>query len=100
MGKCPACGEWNTFTEEVISRGSGIGLWTGEVPDAASLLQNEDIQSVEVYYTSLETDLRIRIQEAGDAADYDEVIYNAAEIEYDSFELMAFLILSLRKLSL
>ena len=21
MGKCPACGEWNTFTEEVISRG-------------------------------------------------------------------------------
>ena len=21
MGKCPACGEWNTFTEEIISRG-------------------------------------------------------------------------------
>ena len=22
LGKCPACGEWNTFTEEVISRGN------------------------------------------------------------------------------
>ena len=21
LGKCPACGEWNTFTEEVVSRG-------------------------------------------------------------------------------
>ena len=22
LGKCPGCGEWNTFTEEIISRGS------------------------------------------------------------------------------
>ncbi len=25
LGKCPACGEWNTFTEEVIARESGSG---------------------------------------------------------------------------
>lgn len=23
LGKCPACGEWNTFAEEIISRGDG-----------------------------------------------------------------------------
>ena len=25
LGTCPACGEWNTFTEEVIARESGSG---------------------------------------------------------------------------
>ena len=24
-GKCPSCGEWNTFTEEVIARENGGG---------------------------------------------------------------------------
>ena len=23
LGKCPSCGEWNTFTEEIIARESG-----------------------------------------------------------------------------
>ena len=23
LGRCPACGEWNTFTEEVVTRESG-----------------------------------------------------------------------------
>ena len=23
MGRCPACGEWNTFTEEIVARESG-----------------------------------------------------------------------------
>ena len=25
LGRCPSCGEWNTFTEEVIARESGGG---------------------------------------------------------------------------
>lgn len=28
MGRCPACGEWNTFTEEVIARESGASAST------------------------------------------------------------------------
>ena len=23
MGRCPACGEWNTFTDEIVARESG-----------------------------------------------------------------------------
>ena len=23
LGRCPSCGEWNTFTEEIIARESG-----------------------------------------------------------------------------
>ena len=23
LGKCPSCGEWNTFTEEILARESG-----------------------------------------------------------------------------
>ena len=28
LGRCPSCGEWNTFTEEVIARESGGGPTT------------------------------------------------------------------------
>ena len=27
IGKCPSCGEWNTYTEEVIEREKGTSSW-------------------------------------------------------------------------
>ena len=32
LGKCPSCGEWNTFTEEIITRESGPVTANGAGP--------------------------------------------------------------------
>lgn len=32
LGKCPACGEWNTFAEEVVSRGDENRLPASHAP--------------------------------------------------------------------
>lgn len=34
LGKCPACGEWNSFTEEIISKQSGSSVAMASAPAA------------------------------------------------------------------
>ena len=36
LGRCPSCGEWNTFTEEIIARerGPGAANAAGPLPGA------------------------------------------------------------------
>ncbi len=34
MGKCPSCGAWNTFTEEVVSRGDDKGIASQHASEA------------------------------------------------------------------
>lgn len=37
LGRCPSCGEWNTFTEEIIARDSGGGAAAALTADTASV---------------------------------------------------------------
>ena len=58
LGKCPACGEWNTFTEEVIAKSnSAVAAVTATLPAAApqrvtdiehATYQRLDLQNSEV----------------------------------------------------
>jgi len=45
MGKCPSCGEWNTFVEEVIQRAEGVNKSSGNFKIADS--KPKKIQEIE-----------------------------------------------------
>ena len=51
LGKCPSCGNWNTYTEEIVqtnTRFSGGGVLrpsTREVPTTSSSLMKVEISS-------------------------------------------------------
>ena len=56
------------------------------------LAEDEDIDNAELFYTELETDLQIQINNAESTyGGYDEYRYNVDDISHNPFELMAFL---------
>ena len=57
MGKCPACGEWNTFVEEVIARGqesTPVAALTSEVAKPTIVSQIEEVEHRRVLLSSSE----------------------------------------------
>ncbi|GHV01454.1 DNA repair protein RadA [Bacteroidia bacterium] len=51
MGKCPACGEWNTFTQEVVSREKGRGGMATVVvspPTPVAQVKEQDYSRIEL----------------------------------------------------
>ncbi len=52
MGRCPACGEWNTFAEEVIQRDSGAS-------SNGSLIRNESAKPLRVHEIEEQSQRRI-----------------------------------------
>ena len=57
MGKCPACGEWNTFVEEVISRGQDntpVTALTSEVARPTVVSQIEEVEHRRILLSSSE----------------------------------------------
>ena len=56
------------------------------------LAEDEDIDNAELFYTELETDLQIQINNVESTyGGYDEYRYNVDDISHNPFELMAFL---------
>ncbi len=55
MGKCPACGEWNTMTEEIVSRD------TGNIPTSRSQAFLQNINSRPLPLSRIETGNESRI---------------------------------------
>ena len=56
------------------------------------LAEDADINSAELYYTELETDMQIQIANTGsDRPGFDEYRYNIDGVGHDPFELMAYL---------
>ena len=45
LGKCPACGEWNSFTEEIISKQSGSSVAMASAPAATPPQRVTDIEN-------------------------------------------------------
>lgn len=58
MGKCPACGEWNTFVEEVIARGnneiSPVATLTAEAAKPTIVSQIEEVEHRRIELSSAE----------------------------------------------
>ena len=57
MGKCPACGEWNTFVEEVIARGqesTPVAVLTSEVARPTIVSQIEEVEHRRILLSSSE----------------------------------------------
>ena len=57
MGKCPACGEWNTFVEEVIARGqesTPVAALTSEVARPTVVSQIEEVEHRRILLSSSE----------------------------------------------
>ncbi len=52
LGRCPSCGQWNTFTEEVVSRGTEARP-AGQASPAARPVRIADIQDNELPRISL-----------------------------------------------
>ncbi len=57
LGKCPACGEWNTFVEEVISRGNEattVVRYAGEASRPTVVSQIEEVEHERIMLSSTE----------------------------------------------
>ena len=51
LGKCPACGEWNSFTEEIISKQSGSSDgWTVDENLIAYKISGQNKNLYTLYY--------------------------------------------------
>ncbi len=54
MGRCPACGEWNTFVEEIISKEEPAGVRgvvssaAGSRPQAVKDIQRDELQRIDL----------------------------------------------------
>ncbi|MBO5216427.1 MAG: DNA repair protein RadA [Alistipes sp.] len=53
LGRCPSCGEWNTFTEEIISRGSNSAAdiaadMPQTMPQRVSEIQQEKVRRLDM----------------------------------------------------
>ncbi len=53
LGRCPSCGEWNTFTEEIISRGSNSAAdiaadMPQSMPQRVSEIQQEKVRRLDM----------------------------------------------------
>lgn len=47
LGRCPSCGEWNSFTEEIISKESTSGIASQLAPNSAHPISVKDIRKSE-----------------------------------------------------
>src|SRR5512135_3177064 len=50
MGRCPSCGEWNTFVEEVVQRGTDTQVDPFKPGNAVPVRVDEIIQGLEERY--------------------------------------------------
>ena len=68
---------------------------TGFIGATAYAAEDVDIDNAELFYTEMETDLQIRIQNVESShSGYDEYRYNIRDFGHDPFELMGFLTVS------
>lgn len=54
MGKCPGCGSWTSFVEEIIEKQKGTGTFISNIPSKPLTLKEIEINDEERYSTSME----------------------------------------------
>lgn len=54
MGKCPGCGSWTSFVEEIVEKQKGTGTFIASIPSKPLTLKEIEINEEERYSTSME----------------------------------------------
>lgn len=54
MGKCPGCGSWTSFVEEIVEKQKGTGTFIASIPSKPLTLKEIEINEEERYSASME----------------------------------------------